>query len=307
MKKVSVIIPCYNVEKYVRQCLDSVLAQTCTTIEIIVVNDGSTDKTGDVLEEYAQKDTRIHVIQKENAGLAAARNTGMQVATGEYMVLLDSDDVMLPTKIAQQLVWMEEHPTHEIIYSDLYHFWDGTSKIYRLAIAQISPDVYQGLIHGNFINPNTVCMKRSVYDRIGGFDEALRSAEDWEYWLRAAKSGIVIAYQPEVLTLYRMRSNGLSADRVTMCETALSVLTKQYTYDLPDIEKKTVDTEIAQWNMKLVIAQLQQNKIATSLPKKIWYKILVRGVRIVRGIKLWLRLKRIRNKKIEAYLSPYAK
>ncbi len=307
MKKVSIIIPCYNVQEYIAQCLDSVLTQTHTNLEIIVVDDGSTDNTYTILEEYAQKDTRIRVIRKENRGLAAARNTGIEAATGEYLVLLDSDDVMLPEKIAQQLLWMDQHPTYELVYSGLYHFWDHTSKIYRLAIAPLTRDIYQGLLRGNCINPNTVCIKRSVYERIGGFDEALRSAEDWEYWLRAAKNGIVIGYQPDILTLYRMRSNSLSADRVTMCETALLVLKKQYTYELDHTEKKIVDDEIARWNMKLTIAQLQQNKITPSVLKSLWYDILISTVRIGRQLKLWWRLKRIRNKKIEAYLSPYAK
>ena len=90
--KISVIIPCYNVEKYLRECLDSVVNQTLKDIEIICVNDGSTDGTQKILEEYAQKDDRILLINKPNGGLSLARNTGMEKMRGEYVAFLDSDD-----------------------------------------------------------------------------------------------------------------------------------------------------------------------------------------------------------------------
>ena len=92
MKKLSVIIPVYNVEEYLEECLNSVCNQTLTDIEIICVNDGSTDNSGDILQDFAKQDTRIQIINQENAGLSAARNTGLKYATGEYITFLDSDD-----------------------------------------------------------------------------------------------------------------------------------------------------------------------------------------------------------------------
>ena len=92
----SVVIPAYNIENYIGKCLDSVLAQTYQDYEIIVVNDGSTDKTGTVCDEYATKDSRIRVIHKENEGVSVARNAGIEMATGEYFLFFDGDDFMEP-------------------------------------------------------------------------------------------------------------------------------------------------------------------------------------------------------------------
>ncbi|MBQ8256263.1 MAG: glycosyltransferase, partial [Alphaproteobacteria bacterium] len=92
MKKLSVIIPVYNVAEYLAECLTSVCNQTLTDIEIICVNDGSTDNSGDILQDFAKQDTRIQIINQENAGLSAARNSGLNYSTGEYITVLDSDD-----------------------------------------------------------------------------------------------------------------------------------------------------------------------------------------------------------------------
>ena len=93
-EKVSIIIPVYKVEAYIRECLDSVIRQTYKNLEIILVDDGSPDQCGQICDEYAQEDSRIQVIHKENAGVSAARNTGIDAATGTYMIFADSDDVL---------------------------------------------------------------------------------------------------------------------------------------------------------------------------------------------------------------------
>ena len=92
MSKISVIVPVYNVEKFIKRCLDSIINQTMRDLEIILVNDGSTDNSGKICDEYAQLDNRITVIHKENGGLSSARNTGLDVATGEWIAFVDSDD-----------------------------------------------------------------------------------------------------------------------------------------------------------------------------------------------------------------------
>lgn len=306
MKQVSVIIPCYNVASYIEQCLDSVLGQTYQNLDIVVVDDGSTDTTLGMLKEYQKKDTRIRIVSKENGGLASARNAGLAVATGTYFILLDSDDVMMSEKVATQVAWME-NTTCDVMYSDLYHFWDGTSAIYRLDIPELSHDQYEGLLKGNHINPNTICMNRSVYERIGGFDESLRSAEDWEYWLRIAQAGINIGYLSKPLTLYRMRTNSLSADAVTMYTTALQVLEKQKTFSITAVQQTIIANEIARWNVKLTLALMNADSSRKSFVKRCGQALLVTLVRMIRKVRLWWRLKRVHNAAIEALLKPYAK
>lgn len=120
---ISVVIPVYNVEKYLAQCVDSVLDQTFQDFEIILVDDGATDSSGAMCDEYAQKDARIRVIHQPNGGLSAARNTGLSAASGEYIYFLDSDDYIEPTALAD-LVSVAEQEQADVVFFDGYVFFD---------------------------------------------------------------------------------------------------------------------------------------------------------------------------------------
>lgn len=294
-KLVSIIIPAYNVEKYIRQSIFSVLQQTYKEIEIIIVDDGSTDSTGSIIAEYSAKDTRITILTQKNRGLAAARNTGLRHAKGEYLCILDSDDIMLPEKIAKQLEFLEQHPEFDITYSDLYHFIDGTSDVYHHTMGALGDNQYQTLLLGNVINPNAVFFRRSVFEKCGGFDETLRSAEDWEYWLNVAYHKIKFGYQPIPLTLYRMRNNSLSANSVVMMETPIRVLEKQLLLPLGNIEMQIVKTKIEYWKKRLYLAHLRNGKNLRSwvLKLRLW---------LIKKITFPLRFKKMHNAKVEHYL-----
>ena len=109
--KVSVVIPVYNVEQYLQQCLNSILNQTLKEIEVICVDDGSTDKTPEMIGEYAKRDKRIKFIDnKQNAGIVATLNQGLEFCCGEYIARMDSDDISLPTRFATQVKYMDQHP-----------------------------------------------------------------------------------------------------------------------------------------------------------------------------------------------------
>ena len=122
MAKVSVIIPVYNVEPYLKQCMDSVVGQTLKDIEIICVDDGSTDGSLDILKEYATEDSRIQIIEQKNAGAGAARNNGMRHATGKYLSFLDSDDFFEPRMLEKAYDLAEKDQADFVAYkSDQYH------------------------------------------------------------------------------------------------------------------------------------------------------------------------------------------
>ena len=106
MAEVSIIVPVYQVEKYIRQCVDSILAQTFTDFELILVDDGSKDQSGQICDEYARMDTRVKVIHKENGGLSDARNTGMDQASGKYFMFVDSDDYIAPTMLVAKFFFL---------------------------------------------------------------------------------------------------------------------------------------------------------------------------------------------------------
>lgn len=132
---VSVVIPVYNVEEYLRECVDSVLRQTYSDLEIILVDDGSSDNSGSLCDEYKESDNRIQVIHRENGGLSAARNTGMGAVTGEYIYFLDSDDYIKPETI-EDLVAVSEQEKVDIVFFDGYVFYtdcedDGSAYLYK--------------------------------------------------------------------------------------------------------------------------------------------------------------------------------
>ena len=142
--KISVIVPVYNVEKYLRRCVDSLLAQTCTNLEIVLVNDGSTDSSLSVCNEYAQKDARIVVINKPNGGLSSARNAGLDAATGDYIGFVDSDDYIAPEMYERLLAAISDDASISNVMM-ARSFEDGTigkSSVPRTTDEEISPKEY---------------------------------------------------------------------------------------------------------------------------------------------------------------------
>lgn len=316
-KKVSIIIPAYNVESYIGVSLRSVIQQTYRNIEILVVDDGSTDTTAQIVSEYMQKDNRIILLSQQNRGLADARNSGLNRATGEYLCIFDSDDIMLPEKIELQVAFLETHEDCDITYSDLYHFIDDTVKIYHHPMSRLGEDTYTSLLYGNYINPNVVFFRSSIYERFGGFDQSLRSAEDWDYWLTIAYSGARFMYQPERLTLYRIRTNSLSSDSIMMLKTAIQVLEKQLNRQITLLQKKIIEERLRYWNKKLYVVYLRKGEYnaAHAIRESIsgnksvliflgmmplW--ILRLKYRFMSKIKFILRFKRVQSEKIQMYL-----
>lgn len=207
---VSIIIPSYNASAYVKEAIDSALAQTHKDIEIIVVDDGSTDDTKQILEPYIRSN-KIHYIYQANKGLSGARNTGIKAARGEYVALLDADDLFLPEKIEKQVEHLETHPNCDVSYCDLYHFNDREpDNLLKLNYRYYSgKDVLPNLLKQSFIAPVTVVFRKSVFARFGLFDEAMRQyAEDLEFWLRLTYGGAQICFLPEILAKLRLRGEG---------------------------------------------------------------------------------------------------
>ncbi|QIZ76355.1 glycosyltransferase family 2 protein [Ferrimonas lipolytica] len=222
----SVVIPIYNVAAYIEQCLDSVLKQTFTDFEVICVNDGSLDNSIELVEQY--RDPRIHIIHQPNAGLSAARNTGINHSRGEFVALLDADDFWLPTKLAKHFRHLTQNPLIDISYS-ASEFVDSKGK--PMGIGQ-NPRLRnieaEHIICRNPVGNGSAAVLRHAFlqrfqepayssapIRTEYFDESLRQSEDIEFWLRSALDmnaqfeGIA-----EPLTCYRVNASGLSANLV---------------------------------------------------------------------------------------------
>jgi glycosyltransferase involved in cell wall biosynthesis len=305
-KLVSVIIPAYNIEKYISQTIDSVIHQTYKNIEIIIVNDGSTDNTEKIIQKYSQKDSRIIIVNQQNGGVSAARNSGFKKASGDYFCIIDSDDIMLPEKIATQVNFLEHNKDIDFTYSKVYYFFDGSYDIYQRDLAAISGNaVYKKLLqYGNFIYTSTVLFRRSVFDDFGGFDETLRSAEEFDYWLTLASQGVKFLHQDTYLTLCRSRKGGLSSDSVTMYASAVSVIQKHASnlkvYNYQYLKNKSL----------LYISQLRKPKQANGSTINLSNNRNFLSIRfyinnafvLLRKIKFFITFKKIQNKKIQDFL-----
>ncbi len=179
---ISVIIPTYNRGWILREAIDSVLAQKrAPQFEVIVVNDGSTDDTVDILNEYADK---IRVVPQNNRGVSAARNKGIQVATGRLIAFLDSDDLWLPRKLATQTAFFETHPDALICQTEEIWIRNGQRVNPKNCHQKPSGDIFDRSLHLCLVSPSAVMIKRELFDEVGFFDEQLPACEDYDLWLR---------------------------------------------------------------------------------------------------------------------------
>jgi len=207
---VSIIIPAYNAADYVKEAVDSALAQTYKEMEVVVVDDGSTDETKKILEPYVKKN-EIKYVYEQNKGLAGARNTGIKNSSGEYIAFLDADDLFLPEKAAEQVRVLEENPSYGVCYSDLLHFSEA-GRVFHHRYDYPSGNLFEPLLHRQFLNPLTVMVRKEIFDRYGFFDETLRRSEDWDLWLRWARAGVRFYFLDKPLARYRVRTAGNLSD-----------------------------------------------------------------------------------------------
>lgn len=207
MMRVSVIIPVYNGAATIARAIDSALGQDFDGYEVIVVNDGSTDDTGRILESYG---TRIQIVNQRNRGLPAARNAGVKPSRGEYLAFLDDDDIWLPDKLSKTCTALDENPEAALSFSDSRFVDERGNEILVTSIGR-APTLSEMLSGLWPILPSTVVMRRSVFDRCDGFEERLRWLEDTFMWLRVREEAEFV-YVAEPLVIYRQ------ADLVTKTE-----------------------------------------------------------------------------------------
>jgi glycosyltransferase involved in cell wall biosynthesis len=191
---VSVVVPTFNRARLLPEALDSIFAQTCRPLEVLVVDDGSTDDTESVLQPYVARHG-VRVLRQSNGGPSAARNRGMEAARGEYVAFLDSDDLWLPVKLAVQIPALDARPEAVMSYSNFLEFDPDTGSVrthYRRREVR-SGDLYRTLVCKKLhCAPPTVVVRRTTALRIGGFDEMLRLSEDRDFHIRMAREGAVL-------------------------------------------------------------------------------------------------------------------
>lgn len=227
---VSVIIPVYNQAHFVAQAIDSVLAQTFPDYEIIVVNDGSTDHTAQVLAGYGD---RLHVITQANVGLSAARNSGLRVARGEMIGFLDADDLWYPDMLAATVTFLKQNPQIDLVYGA----WDTIDETGRVIKPlnhpsnlreKVQADFLRAIATGNLFLVHTLLIRRKCFDCCGVFDPTLRAVEDWDLWLRMAAHRHTVDVIDTPLAHYRRHTGNMTYDPQRMEQASRQLLVKLF-------------------------------------------------------------------------------
>ena len=236
--KVSVIVPAYNSADYTVETVESILAQTYTDYEILVIDDGSTDHTRETLAPYGD---RIKYIYKENGGACSARNLGLEMSQGEYIACLDCDDLWLPEKLEKSVAVLDADPMLAFVFSRCYTIDAKGDTIDEVGYSFDPDDTYRCLLYENYVIAPTVLMRRACLDRVGCFDESIFIPADWDLWLRLAKH-FPIASIDCPLSKYRLASNYTLRNVEQCIRESAYVIEKQFQAapELLDTEKRRI-------------------------------------------------------------------
>jgi glycosyltransferase involved in cell wall biosynthesis len=226
---VSIVVTTHNYGHYLAETLISVKEQVYSNWECIVVDSGSTDNTKEIIKQFLD-DKRFTYIYKNDHGVSAARNTGLKLCKGEYIQLLDGDDLLQKDKIAEHVKVLDENVNIDIVYSDARFFDDGTPGVLRTSKTGNKSDDWLPKISGhgevvmkilrsfNFLVTHAPLFRKNILDRCGMFDEQMAALEDWDFWLRCANHYCYFHFHPGLycLALVRVHSNSLSRKSALM-------------------------------------------------------------------------------------------
>lgn len=226
---VSIIIPCYNYGWSLPETLDSLLAQTYTNWECIVVDDGSSDNSKEVVDYYASRDTRFTYVYQTNKGMSAARNHGVRLSKGEYFQFLDADDLLVPTKLDVQVEFLRNKPAVDLMYGDVRYFKHGCpGTLSRSFDMRDTPWMAQAqgkgialitlLVEKNIMVMCAPLLRATLLAKAGTFAEELRYMEDWEFWVRCGLANANFCYSdsPEIWSLVRVHPTSTSQNTLRM-------------------------------------------------------------------------------------------
>ncbi len=198
---VSIVVPCYNQAHYLKESLQSVLDQTFSDWECIIVNDGSPDNTKEVSKTWVKKDSRFTYLEKQNGGLSSARNAGIQIAKGEFILPLDADDILHPDYLQKAVPLLKENKHLGIVSCFSNFFYQNTSNV----VFQLKPigSTWEDLLFVNQLIATSL-FKRECWEQVGGYDERMKKGfEDWDFWLSVTKKGYHYEIVHEFLFYYR--------------------------------------------------------------------------------------------------------
>jgi glycosyltransferase involved in cell wall biosynthesis len=237
MLRVSVIIPCYNQSLYLNECLNSVYIQTYKNWECIIINDGSEDNTEEIALNWTSKDVRYRYFYKKNGGLSSARNYGLRKANGDVIQFLDSDDLIEKNKLANEVDFLANNEKIDLVYSSAKFFFNDNQEETFLSREKDSSDwtfnrinpqfnFIRSISDWNIMVVSAPLLRKLLCEKVGFFDENLKSLEDWDYWIRCILSGASFHYlnaSDDSLTLIRCYAGSMSTNIDVMRESELKV------------------------------------------------------------------------------------
>jgi glycosyltransferase involved in cell wall biosynthesis len=249
---VSVVIPTYNCAELLPEAIRSAYAQTEAAHEVIVINDGSSDGTEEVLEQLERElPANFRWVTKPNGGEASARNRGVAMATGEFIAFLDQDDIWRPEKLRHQLNAFRREPVLDLVFT-AFERTDGVrSELVRVEAWDPRPrSALRQLMIGCCITNSTVMVRRGAFARVPAYDEKMWLGSDWQMWINMVAAGIVSRYLPEPLTEYRWHDGNMSRDAMRIADAALEIFPRLFARDdLPEGTSRLEPWCMARWHM----------------------------------------------------------
>jgi GT2 family glycosyltransferase len=269
----TIVIPAYNAARTVEETLRSVLAQTRSDFEAIVVDDGSTDDTPERVRRYTA-DPRVILVEREHAGLAATRNAGIERMRGRFVTLVDSDDLLMPDYLERMALALERDPDASWVFTDPWVLDDRSRRIRRHTLAaRTAPpgplprdpeELLAQLIVYNFVFV-AATIRREALEDVGVFDTSLPLAEDYELWLRLAARGHRAVRAPGHLAIYRKGHDSLSADELALMRTVRDIMRRvSEEWDVPERARTLARERIAALGRHVAVLNGDRGRAATA-------------------------------------------
>ncbi len=212
MLAISVVMPVFNAERFLAQAMESILAQSFREFELIAIDDGCTDASADILNEYA-RDDRLRVFRRSHEALPATLNFGCAMATGKYIARMDADDVALPNRFQRQIEFLDRHPSVAILGTQLERIREDGTPIDVTSVPLAHAEIAANMQNFCCMHHPTVMMRAEALRSLGGYREAFFAAEDHDLWLRASER-FELANLPEILLRYRIHTRALSFQKL---------------------------------------------------------------------------------------------
>ncbi len=291
---VSVVMATFDRADLILQAIDSVLKQSFSDLELIVIDDGSTDNTQALIEEKYKNEPRLRYVYQENTGQSGARNHGLTYAVGNYICFIDSDNLWLPNKLEVQLKVFASNPDVDIVYGDIITIDETGKELHRNNMRRLSGYIAGDLMKDNFVSMNTALARRECFETLGGMSGQVAVADDYDLWLRFS-SQYKYLYVEEYFAKYRVMANQISSDKTRRFQSTEAIV-KKFINDYPSAtSSKQKSIGLAHLNVRkayyLIAVKQYKAAIATSVKAIMYRPVYFLGYRVLlKSILCFLRL-----------------